>query len=140
VESCLAHILIVEDEGIVSADIQDRLRSLGYRTTIVADGKSALETAALLKPSLVLMDIILKGEIDGIEAAQAIYRQFRIPVVFLTAHADERTFRRAQEAEPFGYIIKPFNEEELYSTIVVALEKHRKQTALRREPKRRPSP
>ena len=117
------HILIAEDEGIVGADIHDCLRRAGYRTTLVDNGKAAVEKSALLLPNLVLMDILLKGAIDGIEAAEAIRRRFGIPVVFLSAHTDENTFKRAQAVGPAGYITKPFEEAELHAIIRTALEK-----------------
>lgn len=120
-DSALAHILIAEDEGIVAADLQDSLRRAGYRTTIVDNGKAALEKAADLSPNLVLMDILLKGSIDGVEAANAIRQQFGIPVIFLTAHTDEPTMKRARAAAPTGYIVKPFDEVELNAAVASAL-------------------
>jgi PAS domain S-box-containing protein len=119
-------ILVVEDESVVAKDIQWSLKSLGY--TIcgwASSGEEALEKVESLKPDLVLMDIVLKGGIDGVEAAEHIRTHFDIPVVYLTAYADEHTLQRAKVTEPFGYILKPFEERELHTTIEVALYKHK---------------
>ena len=118
-------ILVVEDESIVALDIQDRLESLGYEVPItVASGEKAIEQAGVLRPDLVLMDIQLQGRMDGVEAADEIRRLFGIPVIYLTANADHPTVERAKVTEPFGYVIKPFEERELHTTIEVALYKH----------------
>lgn len=118
-------ILVVEDESIVALDIQDRLESLGYEVPItVASGEKAIEQAGVLRPDLVLMDIQLQGRMDGVEAADQIRRLFGIPVIYLTANADHPTVERAKVTEPFGYVIKPFEERELHTTIEVALYKH----------------
>ena len=118
-------ILVVEDESIVALDIQDRLESLGYEVpTTVASGEKAIEQAGALRPDLVLMDIQLQGRMDGVEAADQIRRLFGIPVIYLTANADHPTVERAKVTEPFGYVIKPFEERELHTTIEVALYKH----------------
>lgn len=120
-----ARILIVEDEQIVAMDIQSTLESLGYKIVGQADnGPEAILKAAELHPDLVLMDIGLKGEIDGIEAATQIRAQFDLPVIFLTAFANQSTLERAREAEPFGYILKPFEENDLTIAIEMALYKH----------------
>jgi PAS domain S-box-containing protein len=119
-------ILVVEDESVVAKDIQWSLKSLGY--TIcgwASSGEEALEKVEALKPDLVLMDIVLKGGVDGVEAAEHIRTNFDIPVVYLTAYADEHTLQRAKVTEPFGYILKPFEERELHTTIEVALYKHK---------------
>ncbi len=109
-----ASIMVVEDEGIVSIDIRNMLRKAGYNVAAVAfQGEEAVQKAETSKPDLVLMDIGLKGEIDGIEAAKKIRERFRIPVVFLTGFADENTMAKAKEVNPSGFIIKPINEEEL---------------------------
>lgn len=120
-----ARILIVEDEQIVAMDIQSTLESLGYKIVGQADnGPEAILKAAELHPDLVLMDIGLKGGIDGIEAATQIRAQFDLPVIFLTAFANQSTLERAREAEPFGYILKPFEENDLTIAIEMALYKH----------------
>lgn len=121
----LTKILVVEDENIVAMDIERGLRHLGYSVVGRASrGKDALEQAAEHRPDLVLMDIQLKGAMDGVEAADRIRREFHIPVVFLTAYADEPTLERAKRAEAYGYLLKPFEESELHSVIEVALSQH----------------
>jgi len=117
-----ASIMIVEDEGVVSIDIRNILRRSGYDIAAVAFlGEEAVKKAGETHPDLVLMDIGLKGEIDGIEAAKKIRERLQIPVVFLTGFADENTLAKAREADPSGFIIKPINEEELRKTIEEAL-------------------
>ena len=118
-------ILIVEDESIIAEDISDSLISLGYRITgMVYSGEEAIEAAAKFRPDLVLMDVNLQGEIDGITAAGEIRSRFQIPVVYLTAYADENTLRRVNATKPFGYIVKPFEEKNLHTTIQLALHRH----------------
>lgn len=118
-------ILIVEDEAIVAMEIETRLRKLGYRIAgVVSTGEAAIAAVHETMPALVLMDIMLAGEIDGIHAADEVRRRFNVPVVYLTAHADERTLKRAKLTEPFGYLLKPFEEIELRTIIEVALYKH----------------
>jgi diguanylate cyclase (GGDEF)-like protein/PAS domain S-box-containing protein len=132
-----ARILVVEDESIVAADIQDRLESLGYEVpTTVASGEKAVEQAGALRPDLVLMDIQLKGRMDGVEAADHIRQRFGIPVIYLTANADHPTVQRAKVTEPFGYVIKPFEERELQTTIEVALYKHQAEQTLKESEER----
>ena len=125
-------ILIVEDEAIVAMEIEARLRTLGYRIAgIISTGEAAIAAVHETMPSLVLMDIMLAGAIDGVRAADEVRRRFNIPVVFLTAYADEQTLGRAKLSEPFGYLLKPFEESELRSTIEVALYKHSIEKKLR---------
>ena len=127
-------ILIVEDESIVAKDIQNSLKNLGYNVpTIVASGEKAIKEVEDNKPDLVLMDIILKGDMDGIEAANIIRENFNIPVIFLTANADDKTVSKARIAEPYGYVIKPFREKELQTTIEMALYKHEKVAEMKKE-------
>ena len=122
---CQKKILIVEDESIIAEDISDSLISLGYRITgMVYSGEEAIEAAAKCRPDLVLMDVNLQGEIDGITAAAEIRARFQIPVVYLTAYADENTLRRVNATKPFGYIVKPFEEKNLHTTIQLALHRH----------------
>ncbi len=118
-------ILIVEDENIVAMELDERLQEMGYRVTdICATGKTAVEKAKKNKPDIILMDIILKGEQDGIETAAAIRENLDIPVIFLTSHSDKKTLNRALKESPYGYILKPFREKELQITIKLALERH----------------
>ena len=104
-------IMVVEDEGIVALDIQSKLEGKGYEVTaVVSSGEEAVEKAAETHPNLVLMDIQLEGEMDGVEAADQIRSRFDIPVVYLTAFSDDSTLQRAKVSEPFGYLLKPFEE------------------------------
>jgi PAS domain S-box-containing protein len=129
-------ILIVEDESIVAMDIKHRAEGLGYIVTaITPSGEEAIDHVADNRPDLVLMDIVLKGEMDGIEAAQKIRDAYDVPVVYLTAYSDERTLKRAKITEPFGYIIKPFEDRELHSAVEVALYKHQMESKLKESEK-----
>lgn len=126
-------ILIVEDENIVALDMRMRLEGMGYRVVdVVETGSLAVERAAALSPDLVLMDIKLKGEQDGIEAAGHLRERTEVPVIFVTAFTDERTLERAKHASPYGYIVKPFHERELRIAIELALYKHQYELSIRR--------
>jgi PAS domain S-box-containing protein len=128
-----AKILIVEDEFVVSDDIEARLLDLGYSVAGKTDsGAEAIELAESHFPDLVLMDIHLRGPMDGITAATEIRQRFNLPVVFLTAYADDSTLDRAKEAEPFGYILKPFEDRELRTNIEIAVYKHKADAEIRR--------
>ncbi len=127
-----ARILIVEDEGIEALDLQHRLTCLGYPTPdFCFSGEEGVKKALETSPDLVLMDIMLQGEIDGVTAAEQIRASADIPVIYLTAYADEDTLQRARITEPYGYIIKPFRERELHITIDMALYKHEMERRLR---------
>lgn len=128
----VAQILIVEDESIVALDIKRRLLNSGYGIVdIVNTGEKAVELAGRLTPDLILMDIHLKGRMDGIEAAKVIRAQSDLPVIFLTAFADEETLQRARDVGAFGFILKPFDDNSLAPAIEMALVKHRMEQALR---------
>jgi len=125
-------ILIVEDEVIIAMDVKQKLIEIGYSVTgIVASGEEAIDEVAENQPDLVLMDISLKGKIDGAEAAKQIYERFKVPVIYLTANADHSTLERAQVAEPLAYILKPFKELELHTTIKTALARYRTEIKLK---------
>ena len=127
-------ILIVEDELIVSKDVESVLTGLGYNVVgVLASGEAAVEQADALQPDLILMDIKLKGEMTGIEAADLITEKMDVPVIFLTAYTDDSTIDKAKYTEPYGYIIKPFNEKELQTTIEMALYKHEKDLQVKKE-------
>lgn len=127
-----AKILIVEDEGIEALDIQHRLVNLGYLTSDIAfSGAEAVKKAGETCPDLVLMDIMLHGEMDGVAAAGHIQTRFGIPVIYLTAYANEETVQRAKLTDPYGYIVKPFKERELHIAIEMALYKHSMEKQLR---------
>jgi len=118
-------ILIVEDEGFVALDLKDRLESFGYEVTdIVPSGEMAIEKIEALRPDLVLMDIMLSGEMDGIMTADEIRKRFNIPVVYLTAYSEDTLLQKAKITEPYGYIIKPYNDRELRIAVEIALYKH----------------
>jgi two-component system, LytTR family, response regulator LytT len=128
------NVLIVEDESIVAKDIQHSLKKLGYNVLgICSTGEDAIKSVEELTPDLVLMDIMLKGTMNGIEAAAIIRETNNIPVIFLTAYADENTLSKAKVSEPFGYIIKPFKEIDLHTAIEMAIYKHEKETSLKKE-------
>ena len=127
-------VLVVEDESIVAKDIQNSLKKLGYTVPSVENtGEDAIDAAGLHRPDLILMDIMLKGDISGIEAAEQIKNRYQIPVIFLTAYADESTLSKAKVTEPYGYIIKPFKEIDLHTSIEMALYKHGKEQEVKKE-------
>lgn len=127
-------VLVVEDETIVAKDIQVSLRKLGYAVPeTVSTGEDAIRAASEYKPDIVLMDIMLRGAMSGIEAAEKIRETLTIPVIYLTAYSDESTLSKAKITEPYGYIIKPYKEIDLHTTIEMALYKHGKQLELVKE-------
>jgi light-regulated signal transduction histidine kinase (bacteriophytochrome) len=123
---------VVEDERIVALDLAATLNNLGYTVaSSVSSGEAAIEQAVTLRPNLVLMDIRLAGEIDGIQAAEAIRKQVDLPIIYLTAHSDEPTLARARNTGPFGYVVKPFKTTELNCAIEIALHRHEIEAGLR---------
>jgi CheY-like chemotaxis protein len=129
-----AQILVVEDSKLVSDVIQKSLKKLGYDVSGAASsGKEAVKMVETKKPDLVLMDIVLKGEMDGIEAADKIHSLFDIPVIYLTAHTEKKFLEVAKTTEPFGYLVKPFKEKELHATIEMALYKSKIERDLKNE-------
>lgn len=128
-----SHILVVEDEAIVSMEIEERLAAMGYSVAgTVSSGEQALNLASGLRPDLVLMDIRLREAMNGIDAAETLRRRFHIPVIFLSACSEDETRERAKGVQPFGYVLKPFDDCELKSTIEIALFKHRAEEEIRR--------
>jgi PAS domain S-box-containing protein len=118
----MANILVVDDEATITTQLEERLAVLGYDVVGTASsGKEAVELAEQLRPDMVLMDIVMPGELDGIEAARLIKEKMDIPVVFLTAYGDDRFIDRAMDTAPYGYIIKPYQESALKAAIEVAL-------------------
>ncbi len=127
----MTQVLIVEDEAIVAESIASKLRRYGYEVIdTLPTGEEAVDKAGKTRPDVILMDIHLAGKMDGIQAADRISSQFHIPVIFLTAYADEQTIARAKEAGPFGYLVKPFRERDLYVTIEMARERSRLEAEL----------
>jgi PAS domain S-box-containing protein len=125
-------ILITEDETITAMDIKEKLESYGYAVAgIASSGRDALNLAGHEKPDLILMDIVIQGDMDGILTAKLARERFDIPVIFLTAHADRTTLEKARQAVPYGYIVKPFKDEELFSVVEMALHKHDMEYKLR---------
>jgi two-component system, cell cycle sensor histidine kinase and response regulator CckA len=121
-----ARVLVVEDEALIAEELRERLTRLGHSVIDIVDsGDRAIQSAAEHQPDLVLMDIRLRGLMDGVQATQTIRRRVRIPVVFLTAHSDRETVRRAMGTEPYGYVLKPFSERELSIAVEIALSRHR---------------
>ena len=130
-------ILVVEDERIIALDLQDQLVGLGYSVpAIVSNGADAMRLAEQLRPTIVLMDVFIEGDMDGIETAEELYRRFRIPVVFLTAYSGEQLLERATGTMPFGYLLKPFETRELHATLQVALARRNAEIALERSEQR----
>lgn len=121
-----AKILIVEDEVIVAQDLLNKLEDMGYRGGgIASSGEQAIGMVTETLPDLVFMDIVLPGDMDGVEAAAQIHASFDIPVIYVTAYADDALLERAKITEPYGYIVKPFKERELRASIEIALHRHR---------------
>jgi PAS domain S-box-containing protein len=139
-----AKILIVEDEAIIAMEVESQLQSLGYQVTSVVDtGEKAIKKAEEEKPDLILMDIRIKGEMDGIETAEEIRNKFGIPVIFSTAYLDQERIERAKITMPFGYVLKPILERDLRVTIEMALyvlkvdsERRKVETTLRESEKK----
>lgn len=119
-----AKIMIIEDEAIIAKDIENILLNYGYEITgIYSRAEDAIESLKSSKPDLILMDVVLKGDIDGIEAARIIKKTMRIPIIFITAYADDTTISRIKKTEPYGYFLKPFEEKELQTWIETTLQK-----------------
>ena len=128
------NVLVVEDESIVSKDIQQSLKKLGYNVVGAAStGEKAIDLVHAENPDIILMDIMLKGNITGIETSEKIKEDLNIPIIFLTAYADEATLSKAKVTEPYGYIIKPFKEIDLHTSIEMALYKHKKEKEVVKE-------
>lgn len=126
-------ILIVDDEIIIARELEVRLKGMGYEIPAIASsGAEAIRLAVEVQPDLVLMDIVLKGDMDGIEAAAEIRRRCHAPIIYVTAYTDQKTLERAKATEPFAYIVKPFSEREINANIEMALYKHRVESRLRR--------
>lgn len=121
-----ARVLVVEDESIVAMGIKHKLETMGHTVVeMVASGEKAIQAAQDHVPDIILMDIVIKGDMDGIETAHAIHEYHNIPIIYLTAYADEEMLMRAKVTQPYGYIIKPFKSTELNANIQMALYKHK---------------
>jgi two-component system, sensor histidine kinase PdtaS len=118
-------VLVVEDESILAMELQTKLENWGYNVpAIVSSGEEVIKNAERINPDLVLMDIVLKGKVDGIDAAQQIIEKFDIPIIYLTAYGDDLTLQRAKMTEPYGYMLKPFDENELKFAVEMTLYRH----------------
>lgn len=125
------NILIVEDELLIAHNLTRILQKLSYTIVgMVSSGETAIQMAAEKKPDLVLMDIVIKGSMNGIEAAQIIQKQYNIPVIYVTAYADEKTVERAKETGAYGFIVKPFKKEQLHGAIQIAMGHHERVTEM----------
>ena len=125
------NLMLVEDERVVAFDLKMQLQSFGYRVgAVVASGEEAVERVAAEAPDLILMDIHLEGEMDGVEAALEIQSRHQVPVIYLTAYAEDDTLKRALESRPFGYLVKPWNVRELHASIQMALARRRAEVAV----------
>ncbi|MDZ8185717.1 MAG: diguanylate cyclase [Nostoc sp. ChiSLP02] len=130
----LVRILVVEDEYILAMNLQEILESHGYTVVDIADSaETAIEKASKLRPNLVLMDICLQSEMDGIQAAEQIWKYFQIPIIYVTGHSDKSTVDRATLTLPFGYIVKPVREQELYVAIQTAINRYEREQFLSNE-------
>lgn len=128
------NILVTEDESIVRKDIEMRLKKLGYNVVATADtGLKAIALAKEKKPDLALMDIMLKGDMTGIEAAAEIKSFLDIPIIFLTAYSDDSTLEKAKSSEPHAYLLKPFKESDVRTSIEMAIHKHSSEKKIKQE-------
>jgi len=128
-----ANILIVEDELLIAQNVSRKLKKMGYHVIdIVSSGEAAVQSALDTKPDLVLMDIVIQGAMDGIEAATKIRESCKIPVIYVTAYADDKTLERAKLTDPLGYVLKPFKDRDLHVTIELALSRHQAELAVQK--------
>ncbi|MGF1491357.1 MAG: EAL domain-containing protein [Microcoleaceae cyanobacterium] len=128
-----AQVMIVEDELIVAENVAKNLKKFGYSVSAIVDsGEAAVQTARTNQPDMVLMDIMLQGNMDGVEAAGEIHRQLQIPVIYMTAYGDDTTLERTKKTEPYGYLIKPFKPRDMRATIEVALNRYRAEQSMLR--------
>ena len=132
--STSVRVLIVEDEWIIAIDVRDCLESLGYLVVAIASsGEEAIIKARELQPDIVLMDIRLEGEMDGIQAAQQIWNELQIPIIYATGYSDKSTVDRATATEPFGYVLKPIKESDLYVAVTLTLQQQARAIQLRED-------
>ena len=118
-------ILVVEDEGIIAKNIKNKLKSFGYTVPAIATtGEEAIRMAEITFPDLILMDVMLKGDMNGVEAAEEIQKRFSIPIIYLTAYSNDDVLEKAKKTQPYGYIVKPFTSNDLRSNVEMALYRH----------------
>lgn len=119
-------ILVVEDEGIIAKNIKNKLKSFGYTVPAIATtGEEAIRMAEITFPDLILMDVMLKGDMNGVEAAEEIQKRFSIPIIYLTAYSNDDVLEKAKTTQPYGYIVKPFTSNDLHSNVEMALYRHK---------------
>ncbi|WP_292465791.1 response regulator [Methanolobus sp.] len=127
-------ILVVEDESIIALNIKKKLKSFGYTVpAIVSTAEEAIKMTEITFPDLILMDVMLKGDMDGVQAIEEIRKKFDIPVIYLTAYSDDEVLERAKLTQPYGYIVKPFKANDLRTNIEIALYKHRMEKNARKK-------
>lgn len=127
-------VLIIEDEKIVALDLRERLRNLGYAVTGIASSiEEALRKIKETRPDIVLLDIRLDHSTDGIKIAEQIRMHFKIPFIYMTAYADEGTFEAAKKTAPYGYILKPFEDKEIHTSIQIVVHKYKMEKKIREE-------
>lgn len=125
-------IMVVEDEAIIAIRLQERLTAMGYHIIGISySGEDAMAQARRLRPDLILMDIMIPGKMDGIAVAKSVKTELDIPVIFLTAFSEDKIIDRAKQAEPYGYLVKPFQDRELKACVEVALYKKEMEKALK---------
>lgn len=118
-------IMLVEDEAITALDIKHMLEKNGYEVSaVISTGREAVEKVDEIKPDLILMDIMLMDELDGIQANESIIKKINVPIVYLTASTDPSTINRADKSKHYGYIIKPVSRKDLFSIISTAIQRH----------------
>lgn len=115
-------ILVVDDEAIITTQLEERLAAMGYEVAGKASSaEKCIELARKLRPDLILMDIVMSGKLDGVDASEIIRKELDIPVIYVTAYADDDLIKRANGTDPYGYIVKPFQEREIKAAIEIAL-------------------
>ncbi len=130
-------VMVVDDEAVISMQLEERLEAMGYDVVGTASsGEEAVDMAIDLRPDIILMDIVMPGKLDGIQASEMIKAELDIPVIFLTAYTDEKFIDKAKDVEPFGYIVKPFQEKEIRACIEIAIFKSRIERRLRESEER----
>ncbi len=128
----VAKVFIIEDEAITALDIKRTLEKLNYEIVGIKDrGDEALKLIGETEPDVILMDITLKGELDGIETARLVNIQYKIPIVYLTAHYDDETIERSKTTNPYGFLLKPLNDRDLNSCLRMALYRFEAETRLK---------
>ena len=131
----MARVLVVDDEAIITMQLEEKISSMGHKVVgMASSGEDAIAKARVVKPDIVLMDIVMPGKINGIAAAKVIHKELGIPVIFITSYADDKIIEEVKQVNPYGYIVKPFNELELKAAVQLALYRKKSEEG---EPKKR---